>query len=121
MLDSRPQPFRVISQRLDFINTCVFPVLRIFSKHKTFEVDADRERAFGRELEDGKEALHRLELVKELQDNLSHDWKIQLEASAFNVLSCLLNLVGENVSYYATCGGGGRVLSKTGKSDRNSD
>ena len=65
-------------------------------------------------MEDGKEELERLKLVKEIPGNLSPDFKNRLEANAFNVLTCLLNLVGANVSYYATFEGGGRALSKTG-------
>ena len=45
---------------------------------------------------------------------MAYGLKNRLEANAFNVLTCLLNLVGENVSYYATFEGGGRALSKTG-------
>ena len=84
-----------------------------------FEVDTDRKRAFELKLKDGKEVLQRLELIYEIRDNVSPDWKNRLEANAFNVLSCLLNLVGNNVSYYATCGGGGKVVSATGMLDRN--
>ena len=69
-------------------------------------------------MEDGKEELQRLKLVKEIPENLSPGLKNRLEANAFNTLTCLLNLVGENLSYYATFEGGGRALSKTGISNR---
>jgi len=65
-------------------------------------------------LEDGKEELQRLKYVKEIQGNLSSDFKNRLEANSFNVLTCLLNLVGQNVSYYATFKGGGKTVSTTG-------
>jgi hypothetical protein len=69
-------------------------------------------------LEDGKEELQRLKLVKEIPENLSPVLKNRLEANAFNALTCLLNLVGANLSYYATFEGGGRALSKTGTPNR---
>jgi hypothetical protein len=52
-------------------------------------------------LEDGKEELERLKFVKEIPESLDPDLKDRLEANAFNVLTSLLNLIGENVSYYA--------------------
>ena len=65
-------------------------------------------------MEDGKEELQLLKLVKEIPENLEPGLKNRLEANAFNALACLLNLVGANVSYYATFKAGGRALSKTG-------
>jgi len=52
-------------------------------------------------LKDGNEELVRLKLVKEIPENLHPGLKDRLEANAFDVLTSLLNLVGENVSYYA--------------------
>ena len=69
-------------------------------------------------MEDGKEELQRLKLVKKIPQNLSPGLKNRLEANAFNTLTCLLNLVGVNLSYYATFEGGGRALSKTGTPNR---
>jgi hypothetical protein len=46
--------------------------------------------------------LHRLELVQKIPDDLASGFKESLEANAFDVLSSLLNLVGENISYFAT-------------------
>jgi len=63
---------------------------------------------------DGKEVIQRLRLIKEVSENLNPGLKDRLEANAFNVLTCLLNLVSENVSYYATFEGAGRAVSKTG-------
>jgi hypothetical protein len=65
-------------------------------------------------LKDGKAELQRLELSKEIPENLAPGLKDKLEANAFNVLTCLLNLVGENVSYYATFQRAGQAISKTG-------
>jgi len=45
---------------------------------------------------------------------LNYEFKKRLEAKAFNVLTCLLNVVGENLSYFATFEQGGRAVSKTG-------
>lgn len=84
------------------------------SNDKTFDIDTDRKRAMEQQLEDGKEEIQRLKLVKEIPDNLSPGLKDRLEANAFNVLACLLNLVGENVSYYATFERAGKAISKTG-------
>ena len=69
-------------------------------------------------MEDGKEELQRLKYVKEIRGNLPSDFKDRLEANSFNVLSCLLNLVGQNVSYYATFKGGGTAASKTCMTNR---
>ena len=88
------------------------------SDRKTFDVDADRKRAFELQLEDGKEEIQRLKLVKEIPKNLAPGLKDRLEANAFNVLGCLLNLVGENVSYFATFERAGRAISKTGTPNR---
>jgi len=66
------------------------------------------------QLEDGKEEIQRLRLIKEVPENLAPGLKDRLEANAFTVLACLLNLVGENVSYYATFERAGRAVSKTG-------
>jgi hypothetical protein len=65
------------------------------------------------QLEDGKEEIQRLKLVKAIPEDLAPGLKNRLEANAFNVLACLLNLVGENVSYYATFEGAGWAVSKT--------
>jgi hypothetical protein len=65
-------------------------------------------------LKDGKEELQRLELFKEMPESLTPGLKDKLEANAFNVLTCLLNLVGENVSYYATFQCAGQAVSRTG-------
>jgi hypothetical protein len=46
--------------------------------------------------------LHRLELVQKIPEDVSAGFKESLEANAFNVLTSLLNLVGENISYFAT-------------------
>jgi len=50
--------------------------------------------------------------VKGIPENLSSAFKDRLEANAFNVLTSLLNLVGENIAYYATFKRVG--ISKTG-------
>jgi len=68
-------------------------------------------------LEDGKEELLRLRIVKEIPENLVSDLKDRLESNAFNVLSFLLNLVGKNVSYFATFERAGRPISKAGTSE----
>jgi hypothetical protein len=88
------------------------------SNRKTFDVDADRKRAFELQLEDGKEEIQRLKLVKEIPENLEHGLKDRLEANAFNVLGSLLNLVGKNVSYFATFERFGPAVSKTGTPNR---
>jgi len=65
-------------------------------------------------LKDGKAELQRLELFKEMPESLGPGLRDKLEANAFNVLTSLLNLVGENVSYYATFESAGQAVSKTG-------
>jgi hypothetical protein len=77
-----------------------------------FDIDADRKRAFELQLEDCKEELQRLGLVGVVREDLAPAWKEKLEANAFNVLACMLNVIGENVSYYATRSSG-RFVSKT--------
>jgi len=69
------------------------------------------------QLEEGKYQLERLKLVKQIPETLSPSMNDRLEANAFNVLTCLLNLIGENVSYFATFEGAGRAVSKTGNCD----
>lgn len=66
------------------------------------------------QLEDGKEEIQRLKLVNGIPETLAPGLKDRLKANALNVLACLLNLVGENVSYYATFERAGRTISKTG-------
>jgi len=68
-------------------------------------------------LEEGKYQLERLKLVKQIPETLSSGKINQVETHAFNVLTCLLNLIGENVSYYATFEAAGSTVSKTGACD----
>jgi hypothetical protein len=65
-------------------------------------VDAERKKEFQLQLDDGKDQLQRLKLVKGIPHDLAPGFKEGLEASAFNLLTSLLNLVGENIAYYAT-------------------
>lgn len=65
-------------------------------------------------MEEGKEELERLKLVAEIPDDLNPKFKKRLEANAFNVLTCLLNVVAENVSYFATFEARGKAVSKAG-------
>jgi hypothetical protein len=68
-------------------------------------------------LKDGQHELERLNLVKAIPGDLALDLRAKLEANAFNVLTSLLNLVGSNVSYFATFRSAGKFMSKTGKSN----
>ena len=88
------------------------------SDRKTFDVDADQKCAFECQLEDVKEEIQHLKLVKEIPENLALGFKDRLEENAFNVLGSLLNLVGENVSYFATFERAGCAISKTGTPNR---
>jgi len=80
-------------------------------------VDNDRKRVFELQLEDAKEELERLALVKEIPGDLRPGFRDRVEANAFEILSSLLNLVGKNVSYFATFARAGRTFARTGISD----
>lgn len=72
-------------------------------------------------MEDAKEEFGRLVLVKEIPGDLRPGFRDRLEANAFEVLSSLLNLVGKNVSYFATFARAGRAFSKASTSNLISD
>jgi len=77
------------------------------------DAQADRKREFEVQLEDSKDVLHRLGLVRKIPTNLASGFEESFQANAFNVLSSLLNLVGYNISYFATFKRVG--ISKTGR------
>jgi hypothetical protein len=62
--------------------------------------DIDRTGAYPKELTDGLEEIQRTKLVKSIPDQCAEDANVH--PKAFNVLTSLLNLIGEQIRYVAT-------------------
>ena len=62
--------------------------------------DVDRKGAYPKELTDGLEEINRTKLVKSIPDHCARDANVQ--PKVFNVLTSLLNLIGEQIRYLAT-------------------
>jgi hypothetical protein len=65
------------------------------------ENDSSRKAAFASELKDSEHELQRLAMVKSIPDDVKYMKEI-IEMNALGVLEAILNLVGQQLSYFAT-------------------
>jgi hypothetical protein len=62
-------------------------------------MDFDRRKDYEQQLQNATESIERLRIVKDIPERFF--WKDKAQARAADILSALVNLIGQQVSYFA--------------------